>query len=197
MIYGYARVSTKGQAKNGNSLEEQRETILARYPNAEIINEASSGAKHRAIFSKLLQRLKAGDVLVVTKLDRFCRTTKEGLQYIDELMGKGVSIHILNMGLIEDTAMGRLIVTNLLAFAEFERAMIVERTQGGKEIARQNPAYREGRKPIEYNGELFYELAKMVDNGLKTVADAARELGISRAKWYRIAENAHSSLAPL
>ncbi|MDU1604732.1 MAG: recombinase family protein [Clostridium sp.] len=69
-------------------------------------------------------------------LDRFCRTTKKGLQYIDMLIGKGVKIHILNIGLIEDTPMRRLIVTNLLAFTEFERAMIIERTQSGKAIAK-------------------------------------------------------------
>lgn len=188
MIYGYARVSTKGQAKNGNSLEEQREVILSRYSEAKIINEASSGAKYRAVFSELLQQLQYGDVLVVTKLDRFCRTTKEGLQYIDELMAKGVSIHILNMGLIEDTAMGRLIVTNLLAFAEFERAMIVERTQSGKEMAKQNPNYREGRKPKKYNTKKFAELYEKVCNGYKTVTEAANELSISRAKWYRLAK---------
>lgn len=64
--------------------------------------------------------------MVVTKLDRFCRSAKEGLGYIDFLMNKGVKIYILNMGLIENTPMGRLILTNLLAFAEFERSMIVE-----------------------------------------------------------------------
>ncbi len=190
MIYGYARVSTKGQAKNGNSLEEQREAILSRYPKAEIVDEAFSGAKIRPAFSELISGLERGDVLVVTKLDRFCRTTKEGLQYIDTLMEKGVSIHILNMGLIEDTAIGRLIVTNLLAFAEFERAMIVERTQGGKEIARQRPGYREGRKPIECDLKRFELLADMVSKGAKTVTDASKELGVSRAKWYRLINDA-------
>lgn len=67
----------------------------------------------------MLLSLKEGDTLVVTKLDRFCRTTKEGLEYIDKLISKGIKIHIFNMGLIEDTPMGKLIVTNLLAFAEF------------------------------------------------------------------------------
>ena len=126
-IIGYCRVSTKGQL-DGNSLEEQSTKILERYSNAEIIEESYSGAKERPIFNKVLDSLNNGDTLVVTKLDRFCRTTKEGLEYIDLLMYKGIKIHILNMGLIEDTPMGRLIVTNLLAFAEFERAMIIERT---------------------------------------------------------------------
>ena len=175
MNYGYGRVSTVGQ-KDGNSLEEQARQIKERYPNAVIIEEAYSGAKDRQIFNDLLSRLVEGDTLVVTKLDRFCRTVKEGLQYIDRLLEKGVKIHILNMGLIEDTPMGRLMVTNLLAFAEFERAMILERTQGGKAIAKQKPGYKEGRK------------AKVFDKTLlegETVVEACARLGISRSTWYK------------
>lgn len=175
MNYGYARVSTIGQ-RDGNSLEDQARAIVERYSDAVIIEEAYSGAKDRAIFNELLSRLVEGDTLVVTKLDRFCRTVKEGLQYIDRLLEKGVKIHILNMGLIEDTPMGRLMVTNLLAFAEFERAMILERTQGGKAIAKQKPGYKEGRK------------AKVFDKTLlegETVAQACQRLGISRSTWYK------------
>ena len=131
MFIGYCRVSTKGQL-DGNSIEEQTLSIRERYPTAEIVVESYSGAKERPIFNELLERLAFGDTLIVTKLDRFCRTAKEGLGYIDYLMGKDVKIHILNMGLIENTPMGRLIVTNLLAFAEFERAMIIEGHKPGK-----------------------------------------------------------------
>lgn len=106
MILGYCRVSTRGQL-DGNSLEQQTN-----------------------------EELQNGNLLVVAKLDRFARTVVEGIETIRKLMGKGVRIHILNMGLIENTAMGNLIVTNLLAFGEFERAMIIERTQSGKAIAK-------------------------------------------------------------
>jgi len=173
--YGYGRVSTLGQ-KDGNSLEEQSRQIKERYPDAVIIEEAYSGAKDRPIFNKLLSELQEGDTLVVTKLDRFCRSVKEGLGYIDELLAKGVRIHILNMGLIEDTPMGRLMVTNLLAFAEFERAMILERTQGGKAIAKQKPGYKEGRKPKVFDKTLLEG---------ETVVEACARLGISRSTWYK------------
>ena len=175
MNYGYARVSTLGQ-KDGNSLEEQSRQIKERYPDAVIIEEAYSGAKERPVFNELLAKLQQGDTLVVTKLDRFCRTVKEGLGYIDELLAKGVRIHILNMGLIEDTPMGRLMVTNLLAFAEFERAMILERTQGGKAIAKQKPGYKEGRKPKVFDKTLLAG---------ETVSQACARLGISRSTWYK------------
>ena len=153
MIYGYCRVSTKGQAKDGNSLEEQTLAIKNIYTDAEIIVESYSGAKERPLFNELLEKVQNGDYIVVTKLDRFCRATKEGLEYIDLLMNKGVKIHILNMGLIEASPMGRLIVTNLLAFAEFERAMIIERTQEGKSIARakaeaEGKEFKDGRKKV-------------------------------------------------
>ena len=134
-VIGYARVSTRNQL-DGNSLEQQLGLITNRYPTAIVYEESKSSMKERKVFKKVIEALNEGDTLVVTTLDRFCRTVKEGLEIIDLLMDKGVRIHILNMGLIEDTPMGRLIVTNLLAFAEFERSMIVERTQTGKAIAK-------------------------------------------------------------
>lgn len=163
-ILGYARVSTKGQV-DGNSLEEQIGKISDRYPTAIIYEESFSGAKEREIFNNVLSLLEPGDTLVVTKLDRFCRTTKEGLQYIDNLMANNVKIHILNMGLIEDTPMGRLIITNLLAFAEFERSMIIERTSAGKMIAKSKEGYKEGRPKKFTDKQLSHALSLLSVNG--------------------------------
>lgn len=184
-IYGYCRVSTKGQVDN-NSIEEQGNKILEYYPTAKLIEESYSGAKDREIFNSILNEIKDGDILVVTKLDRFCRTTKEGLQYIDKLMNKGVKIHILNMGLIEDTPMGRLIVTNLLAFAEFERAMIIERTQAGKAIAKTKEGFKEGRPQKYSNKQLEHALSLLtVNGGDKSYNEAAEITGISKSTLIR------------
>lgn len=184
-IIGYCRVSTKGQL-DGNSLEEQSTKILERYSNAEIIEESYSGAKERPIFNKVLESLNNGDTLVVTKLDRFCRTTKEGLEYIDNLMDRGVKIHILNMGLIEDTAMGRLIVTNLLAFAEFERAMIKERTQSGKAIAKTKEGFKEGRPKAYTQKQLDNALSMLsVNGGNHSYNEVAELVGISKSTLIR------------
>lgn len=162
MIYGYCRVSSKGQLDN-NSFEQQENEILSRYDNVNIYKEQFTGVTtQRPIFDKIIKELKQDDTLVVTKLDRFCRSAKEGLELIDELRKKGVRIHILNMGLIEDTPMGKLIVTNLLAFAEFERNMIVERTQSGKAIAKQKADFKEGR-PKKYT-------KKQLDNALSMLS---------------------------
>ena len=186
-ILGYCRVSTKLQATDGNSLEQQKKEILDRYSNAEVYSESYTGAiADRPIFNKVIELLEDGDVLVVTKLDRFCRNTVEGIESINKLMDKGVSIHILNMGLIEDTPMGRLIVTNLLAFAEFERAMIIERTQTGKAIARQKPDFKEGR-PKAYTKEQLDNALSMlaVNGGQYSYTEVERLLGISKSTLVR------------
>ena len=185
MIIGYCRVSTKGQLE-GNSIEEQSSKILERYPNAKIVEESYSGAKERDLFNKVLDELQRDDLLVVTKLDRFCRTTKEGLQYIDMLMNKGVKIHILNMGLIEDTPMGRLIVTNLLAFAEFERAMIIERTQSGKAIAKTKEGFKEGRPKSYTDKQLEHALSLLsINGGDKSYTEVTEITGISKSTLIR------------
>ena len=186
MIYGYARVSTQGQT-DGNSFEDQTEKIKSRYSDAQMFYEAESGAETRPVFLKILEKLKKDDVLVVTKLDRFCRKTKDGLEYIERIREKGAIIHILNMGIVEDTPMGNMIITNLLAFAEFERAMIRERTMSGKAIARQKANWREGRKQVETPD--FQKFLKKQKDGQLTVTECCEKLGISRRTWYnRVAE---------
>lgn len=185
MKYGYCRVSTKGQLE-GNSIEEQTNKIQECYSDAEIVVESYSAAKERPIFNELLHKLVADDLLVVTKLDRFCRTTKEGLQYIDQLINKGVKIHILNMGLIEDTPMGRLIITNLLAFAEFERAMIIERTQSGKAIAKQKPNFREGR-PKKYSKVRIENALELLESN--SYRQVEEKTGISKSTLIRAKRN--------
>ncbi len=189
MKYGYIRVSTKGQQRDGNSLPEQEAAILERYADAVIVPEAKSGAEERPVFEELVEKMVDGDLLVVTKLDRFSRSTVDGLQFIDKLMSKGVSVHALNYGLVENTPVGRMILTNLFAYAEFERGMIIERTRAGKKQKRKtDPDYREGRKPIDV--PQFAEYNAKVQNGEMTVVDCCAILGISRAKWYRLCKGA-------
>ena len=184
--FGYIRVSTKGQLEN-NSFEQQEKEILERYPDAKIYKEQFTGSSmDRPVFNSLLDKLDRNDTLIVTKLDRFCRTTQEGLELIDKLADKGIRIHILNMGLIEDTPMGKLIVTNLLAFAEFERSMIIERTQQGKAIAKQKPGFKEGR-PRKFNRKTIEQALSMltVNGGDYSYNEVAEIMGISRSTLLR------------
>lgn len=194
MIYGYCRVSSKTQI-GGNSFEEQEALILKEYPNAEIIKEQYTGAKmDRPLFSSLINKLQEGDKLVVSKLDRFCRTTKEGLELIDQLMDKGVKIHILNMGLVEDTALGRMIITNLLAFAEFERAMILERTQAGKEIAKTKDGFKEGR-PKKYTDHQIKQAVYMIEHQKYTYKVVEQLTRISKATLIRAVKKYRDQVA--
>lgn len=183
MIYGYARVSTVSQGIKGNSLDDQVRT-LKEYGCQEIYEETYSGkTMDRPKFQELLSKLVKGDTLVVTKLDRFARTTVEGVQTVQTLFNEGIKVHILNMGLVEDTNIGRLILTVMLAFAEYERGMIVERTQTGKAIARQNPGYRDGR-PRKFSEAQINHAVSLLEQGY-SYNEVAAMTGISKSTLIR------------
>ena len=183
MICGYARVSTAMQGRDGNSLEDQV-NALQKYGCQEIVTEAYSGkTMERPKFSALLDALESGDTLVVCKLDRFARTAIEGVQTIQELFDRGIKVHILNMGLIEDTNIGRLILTVLLAFSEYERSMIVERCASGKAIAKQDPNFREGR-PKKYSHTQLNHALDLLEEG-KTYKQVEALCGISKSTLIR------------
>lgn len=179
MKYGYARVSTTDQ-KLANQIE------LLKLAGAEkIFQEKFTGTTtERPEFQKLLRVLKTGDTLIVTKLDRFAWNTREALAIIQELFKENVKVNILNMGLIDNTPTGQLVFTIFSAFAQFERDMIVTRTQEGKSYAKQHdPLFREGR-PKTYSDEQIrfaYELRKQ---GM-TYKMIERKTGISKRTQQR------------
>lgn len=180
--YGYARVSTKLQATDGNSLEVQEQQL--RDAGATIvIKDTFTGTRvERPELDKLIGMLVPGDKVIVTKLDRLARSTEEGLALIKNWMEQGIAIHVLNMGLIDNTPTGRLILTVLLAFAEFEREMICERTQEGRMIARQNPDYKEGRKKKYSKAQINHALELLDTHSYKQVESLT---GISKSTLIR------------
>ena len=147
--YGYARVSSKGQQSDGNGLEVQREALIVAGCDV-VVEEAFTGTKmERPKFSELIASLESGDTLMVTKMDRFTRTASAGVELVKELLARGVAVHILNMGLVENSPNGKLMLNILSAFAEFERDNIVERLAEGKAVEKaNNPDYKEGRKAM-------------------------------------------------
>lgn len=149
MKYAYARVSTRKQSREGNGLEEQIARLRSEGFDELVVDEFTASTNKRPNLAELLSKLQNGDSLIVTKLDRLARSTSEGSKLISDLLNRGVSVHILNMGLLDNTPTGKLITHILLAFAEFERDMIIERTQAGKEIARTKDGFRDGRPPID------------------------------------------------
>jgi DNA invertase Pin-like site-specific DNA recombinase len=183
MKYGYARVSTYSQKKDGNSLESQRELLLNE-GCTEVFSDAYSGLKtDRPEFTKLLGLLKEGDTLVVTKLDRFSRSASAGIKLIDSLLEKGVKVHILNIGLMDTTPTGKLIRNIFFSFAEFERDMIVERTQEGKAIAKQREDFTEGR-PQKYSNKQIKHAIDLKQSGM-SYKQVTEVTGISKATLIR------------
>ena len=182
MIYGYARVSTKGQQRDGNSLEAQVKA-LQEHGAMIIYKDSFTGTKkHRPELDKLLSVIKEGDTVVVTKLDRIARSTAHGCKLIESLLEKGVAVNVLNLGMMDNSPNGKLIRTIFFAFAEWERDMIVERTSEGKEIARERDDFREGRPAKEIPN--FEKFLKKQNDGLMTVNECCEALGIARSTWY-------------
>lgn len=182
VIYGYARVSTKGQARDGNSLEAQEKALLEAGV-AEIYTDVFTGTKtDRPEFDKLIAKIKEGDTLVVTKLDRFARSMSQGSELVSELIDKGIKVYILNIVIMDNTPASKLIRNVFFAFAEFERDMIVERTQEGKTIAKQNPDFKEGR-PKKYSRKQIEHALELLENhSYKQVEDMT---GISKSTLIR------------
>lgn len=184
MKYGYARVSSLVQLQ-GNSLEEQRRELLkAGVLQENIVEEQYSGkTTDRPLFNELLSRLQPGDELICCKLDRFARNAEDGLRTVRELVGNGITVDILNLGRIDNKPTGKLILTIMLAFAEFERNMILERTAAGRAIARTKEGYHEGRPKIA-RAKINHALELLESHSYSQVADMT---GISKSTIQRYA----------
>ena len=182
MIYGYARVSTLGQARDGNSIETQV-NALHKAGAERIFKDVFSGkAEHRPQLDKMLKVISGGDKLIITKLDRIARSLIKGIQLIETLSERGVVIEVLNIGVIDSTPTGKLIRNVMLSFAEFEHDMIVQRTQEGKAIARQNADFKDGRPKKFTRVQLNHALELLETHSYKQVE---RLTGISMTTIYR------------
>lgn len=190
MIYGYARVSTKGQAKDGNSLEAQEQALRAN--GAEIVySDSFTGTKtDRPELSKLLDSVQPGDTIIVAKLDRIARSVTQGIELVDSLLSKDVTVNILNMGTLNNSTTGKLIRNIMFAFAEFERDMIVQRTQEGKAIARTKAGYKEGRPKAKDAKQRAQAVELLKDHSYKEVSEL---LGLSKSTLIRYKREATAS----
>ena len=182
MKYGYIRVSTRGQASEGNGLEAQREALKA--AGAEVLFEdvMTGRVVDRPAFDEMLAKVQSGDEIMVTKLDRFARSVAQASELIGKLLDDGVTVYVLNVGKLDNSPSGKLMRNMLLAFAEFERDLIVERTQEGKAIARQKSGYHEGRPPKFSKQQVDHALELLENHSYKQVAEMT---GISKSTLVR------------
>ena len=183
MKFGYIRVSTRKQARDGNSLEAQREALTA--AGAEkIYTDAFTGTRmERPEWDKLRAHLRRGDVLIVTKLDRLARSVSQASGLITDMIDEGVTIHVLNLGVLSNDSVNTLLRNVLLSFAQFERDMIVQRTQEGKAVARAtDPDFREGRPP-KFDTEQLDHAMELLENHSYT--QVVKLTGISKSTLIR------------
>ena len=182
MKYGYCRVSTVKQIA-GTSLDDQEQKLIEQGAEKIYRDGYTGTTADRPEFKKVLGMLKAGDWFMVTKLDRFARNTQDALTVINELRSKDVTVQILNMGIVDNTPMGKLMVTMLAAFAEFERDMIVERCQSGKQMAKNDPNFRDGRPPL-YGRQQVAHALELLSEG-KTYRQVEELTGMSKSTLIR------------
>lgn len=184
--YGYCRVSTKSQLDN-NSLEQQREAILNKYIDAIIVEEQFTGTTtNRPKFNELIGKLQKGDTLVVYKLDRFARTTLEGMQLMNELQDRGVTVEVLNFGTIEGgfSSSNKLMMQIFFAFAEYERDCIVERTTNGKQLKMTKDVDATMGRPKKFKKAQREMALELLDKG-HSYNEVAEMTGISRRTLIR------------
>lgn len=185
--YGYARVSSAGQ--NLDAQIKQLEDVECE----KIFSEKVSGRQKegRQQLRILLQTVKQGDSIVVTKLDRFARSTKDALTVIEELNQKSVALIVLNMGgdrVDTSTAIGKLMITVLSGIAEFEADMIRERQLEGIQEAKKRGVYKgRPKKYTEKNPSINHaiDLFKERSTNKKTVKEIEEITKVSRATIYR------------
>jgi DNA invertase Pin-like site-specific DNA recombinase len=179
MLYGYARVSTDGQSLASQSAELHAAGCVKAY--AEKISGARSD---RPELAKVLKRLESGDVLMVTRLDRLARSTRDLLNILDYIAKRGAGFKSLHDAWADTTsAHGRLMVTILAGLAEFERELILARTGEGRKRAKAR-GVKFGR-PSALTAHQRQEAMQRLAHG-EAQADVAQTFNVSQATISRI-----------
>jgi putative DNA-invertase from lambdoid prophage Rac len=184
-VFAYCRVSTADQTTDN----QLREIAAAGFDVSvkRTVTETISGsvpASERSGFAGLLNKLEAGDVLVVTKLDRLGRNAMDVRATVEALTGLGVRVHCLALGGVDLTsAAGKMTMGVLAAVAEFERDLLIERTQSG--LARAKASGTQLGRPQALNASHTQAALQMLSEGL-SIAAVAREFNTSRQTVMRL-----------
>ena len=179
MRIGYARVST-----NDQSFDIQLEELKKAGCEKIYVEKISGNMKNRPEFDKMMENFRAKDVLVVTKLDRLARSTRNLLDIIENLNSQSVDFHSLSEPWADTTShAGRMVMTIFVGIAEFERSLIVDRTHSGREAAK-NKGVKFGR-PIKLTKQQVLSAKKMLGQD-SSVRDVADTLMVNRSTIYRM-----------
>lgn len=175
---GYARVSTLEQDE-----ALQRDALTAAGCDRIFVDKASGTLENRPALDVMLDQLRAGDTVVVWRLDRLGRSLRHLIEVFQVLENRGVAARSLTESIDTTTPGGRLVFHVFAALAEFERDLIRERTLAGLAAARARG--RNGGRPTVWSEEKLATAAAMYASGDHDVAAIARVLGVSRASVYR------------
>ena len=179
MRVGYVRCSTieQNEARQLKMMEEQ---------NAEKIftDKASGKNTDRRAFKEKMSLVRAGDIVIVERISRIARNTRDLLTIVSELTEKGVEFVSLKENIDTTTPQGRFMLTVFGALAELERENILERQREGIEIAKTEGKYK-GRKPVDVDEEQFKAVCKRWREGEITATAAMNEVGLKPNTFYR------------
>lgn len=187
--FAYARVSTADQT-TANQVREIEAAGFA-IDKRRVVTESISGsvsAEQRPGFAKLMDRMEEGDVLVVTKLDRLGRNAMDVRATVEAMADRGIRVHCLALGGVDLTsAAGRMTMQVLNAVAEFERDLLIERTNAG--IARARAEGKAMGRPAALTEKQRNEVLERIQNG-ESVAAIAKHFGTSRQTVMRVRDSA-------
>jgi putative DNA-invertase from lambdoid prophage Rac len=191
-VFAYCRVSTTDQTTQNQSLEIKAAGFAIEAQR--LIEESISGsvaAKERPGFTKLIDRMESGDILVVTKLDRLGRNAMDVRATIEQLSSRGIRVHCLALGGVDLTSpAGKMTMQVIAAVAEFERDLLIERTQSG--INRAKAAGKQFGRPPALNKTERAAVIERLAAGTN-VTEVAREFKTTRQTIMRIREAALTS----
>jgi len=177
--FGYGRVSTSTQHTENQRLELESAGFKIDYWFSDTGVSGKTCASQRPEFAKLLEKIRDGETLVVSKLDRLGRDAVDVLQTIRLLGSRGIQVIVLQLGKVDLTSVaGKLLLTMLVAVAEMERDLLVERTQAGLERAK-----AQGKilgRPSKTNDQQRQEIRSLLTSGA-SVSSVARQFNVSRA----------------
>lgn len=179
MNIGYVRVSTIDQNE-----QRQIEGLNKHGIEKWFVEKVSAKDINRPQLKVMIEFVREGDTVYIHSFDRLARSTKDLLDIVEELQGKGVHLVSNKENIDTSTATGKLMLTMIGAIAEFERANMLERQREGIAIAKQEGKYK-GRKAIEYPSN-WEEVYKRWKNREVTGTNAMEQLGLKRNTFYKL-----------
>lgn len=187
-VFGYGRVSTSTQHTENQRLELEAAGFKIDYWFSDTGVSGKTCASQRPEFALLLDKIRDGETLVVSKLDRLGRDAVDVLQTIRLLGSRGIQVIVLQLGKVDLTSVaGKLLLTMLVAVAEMERDLLIERTQAGLERAK-----AQGKilgRPSKTNDQQRLEIRTLLTSG-ESVSAVARQYNVSRANIISIRDSA-------